>query len=84
VTWKDLKETVSFLISDNIPEFAWENRKFTVAKIKEDHHFTSENNCTPSGLPRNLFQGDYARNFFGGGGGRTEGRENGDLEAVAP
>jgi hypothetical protein len=40
VTWKDLEEIVSFLISDNIPPFVLEDRKFTVANIKEDEYFT--------------------------------------------
>jgi len=31
-----MEESVRFIISYNIPSLTWKNRKFTVAKIRED------------------------------------------------
>jgi len=40
VNCNDMEESVRVLISDNIPPFTWEERKFTVAKFEEDDSFT--------------------------------------------
>jgi hypothetical protein len=56
--------------------------------LKDGCAVLQEENCPVShqrisGIPRNFFQGGYARNFFHQIQLRTEGRQNGDLGAEA-